>query len=78
MSILKFTIPNDSKILRDLKKENSQDSIKFINSGSVCQNNKETIYTRLVRYNNEEVTKKIVYTKQGFNWGFKTVELVNH
>lgn len=75
MSILKFTIPSDSKIMEDIK--NNQNAIKFIGNGSICQNIKETTYIRLIQFNNEDSVKKVIYKKNGVCWGLKSVEVVN-
>ncbi|WP_144439124.1 hypothetical protein [Lutibacter profundi] len=75
MSILKFSIPSDSEILKDIN--NSSNSLKFIGLGSVCQNIKETIYIRMIKFNNEDFIKKVIYKKKGIIWDFKSVEDIN-
>jgi len=75
MSILEFLTPSDSKILKDIN--NTESSIKFIGLGSVCQNIKETIFIRMIRFNNEDSIKKVVYKKNGFTWDFRSVEIIN-
>jgi len=77
MSILKFSIPSDDKIIEDFKTTNNKSTIRFIGTGSVCQNIKETTYERLVQLNNEHTVKKVIYKKKGISWGFETVEVVN-
>lgn len=75
MSILNFTIPSDSKILEDLKKNNT--AIKFIGLASVNQNLRETVFTRMLQFSDEKVVKKAVYKKKGISWGFESLEVVN-
>ncbi len=75
MSILNFYTPSDVKILKDIK--NTSNSIKFIGSGSVCENIKETIYIRMIKFNNEDIIKKVIYKRKGITWGFKSVEVAN-
>lgn len=75
MSIINFTIPSDSKILEDIK--NSNVEIKFIGSARVCQNTRETVFSRLVQFNNEKAVKKVIYKKKGISWGFESLEVVN-
>lgn len=75
MSIINFTIPSDSKILEDIKNANVE--IKFIGSARVCQNIRETVFTRLVQFNNETAVNKVIYKKKGVSWGFEALEVVN-
>ena len=75
MSILNLLTPSDSKILKDIN--NTENSIQFIGLGSVCQNIKETVFIRMIKFNNEETVKKVVYKKNLFSWGFSNVEIVN-
>jgi hypothetical protein len=75
MSILNFLTPSDSKILKDIN--NSNNSLKFIGLGSVCQNISETLFVRLIKFNNEENIKKVVYKKDTFSWRFSSLEVVN-
>lgn len=75
MSILNLLTPSDSKILKDIN--NTDNSIQFIGLGSVCQNIKETLFVRMIKFNNEEAVKKVVYKKNLFSWGFSNVEIVN-
>ncbi len=75
MSILNFTIPSDSKILEDIKKNNT--SIQFIGLASVNQNLKETVFTRMLQFSDEKVVKKAIYKKKGISWGFESLEVVN-
>lgn len=75
MSILDFLTPSDSKILKDIN--NTEKSLKFIGLGSVCQNISETVFVRMVKFNNEDSIKKVVYKKNAFSWGFSSVEVVN-
>ena len=56
MSIINFTIPSDSKILEDIELNNIE--IKFIGLASVNQNIKETVFTRMLQFSNENVVKK--------------------
>lgn len=76
MSIINFTIPSDSEILEDIK--NSNVEIKFIGSARVCQNIRETVFTRLIQFNNDKVVKKVIYKKKGVSWGFESLEVVNY
>ena len=75
MSILNFLTPSDNKILKDIN--NTDNSIRFIGLGSVCQNIKETVFVRMIKFNNEDNVKKVIYTRNAFSWGFSSVEVVN-
>jgi len=75
MSIINFTIPSDSKILEDIELNNIE--IKFIGLASVNQNIKETVFTRMLQFSNENVVKKAIYKKKGISWGFESLEVVN-
>jgi len=75
MSIINFTIPSDSKILEDIELKNIE--IKFIGLASVNQNIKETVFTRMLQFSNENVVKKAIYKKKGISWGFESLEIVN-
>jgi len=75
MSILNFLTPSDSKILKDIN--NTKSTIKFIGLGSVCENMKETIFIRIVKFDNEDSIKKVVYKKNTFTWAFSSIEVVN-
>jgi hypothetical protein len=75
MSIINFTIPSDSKILEDIELNNIE--IKFIGLASVNQNIKETVFTRMLQFSNENVVKKAIYKKKGISWGFESLEIVN-
>jgi len=75
MSIINFTIPSDSKILEDIELNNIE--IKFIGLASVNQNIKETVFTRMLQFSNENVVKKAIYKKKGVSWGFESLEIVN-
>ncbi len=74
MSILKFSIPADSKIVRDINLIVNSNTFKFIGNGSVTQTINETVFTRKVQVNNDPDVKKVVYRKKGFNWGFVALE----
>jgi DNA polymerase/3'-5' exonuclease PolX len=75
MSIVNFAIPSDSKILEDLN--NNLIEVKFIGSASVIQNIGETIFTRVIQFNNDNVVKRVIYKKKGISWGFEALEVVN-
>jgi len=75
MSIINFTIPSDSKILEDIEINNIE--IKFIGLASVNQNIKETVFTRMLQFSDENVVKKAIYKKKGISWGFESLEVVN-
>ena len=75
MSIINFTIPSDSKILEDIELNNIE--IKFIGLASVNQNIKETVFTRMLQFSDENVVKKAIYKKKGISWGFESLEIVN-
>jgi len=75
MSIINFTIPSDSKILEDIELNNIE--IKFIGLASVNQNIKETVFTRMLQFSDENVVKKAIYKKKGISWGFESLEVVN-
>lgn len=75
MSILDFITPSDSKILKDIN--NTESSIKFIGLGNVCQNIKETIFIRMVQFNDDDSIKKVVYKKNRFTWGFSSIEAMD-
>lgn len=75
MSLLDYLTPSDSKILKDIN--NSENSLKFIGLGSICQNITETIFVKMVKFNNEDNIKKVVYKKKAFSWDFYSVEVVN-
>ncbi len=71
----KFLLPSDSKILKDIN--NTENSIQFIGLGSVCQNIKKAVFIRMIKFNNEDDVKKVVYKKNLFSWGFSNVEIEN-
>jgi len=75
MPIEKFDIPTDSKILEDLKSSGVE--IEFVGPVSVSQNLKETVFTRMIKFNNDKVVKKAIYKKKGINWGFEALEVIN-
>jgi hypothetical protein len=75
MSIINFSIPSDAVILEDIK--NAEVDFQFIGSACVRQNIRETVFTRLIKFENEKVVKKVIYKKKGVSWGFESLELVN-
>lgn len=75
MSTIKFTFPSDTKILKDI--DSNLSGVKFIGSPSVNQSLTESVFTRIIRFNDDNVTKKVTYKKSGYNWGFQTLEVVN-
>ncbi|MFD1292849.1 hypothetical protein ACFQ5N_03280 [Lutibacter holmesii] len=74
MSALKFTFPSDTKILQDI--DSTSCVVKFIGTPSVNQSLDKQVFTRIIRFNNENVTKKVTYIKRGYNWGFQNLEVV--
>ena len=75
MSTIKFTFPSDTKILKDI--DSTFGGVKFIGSPSVSQSLNESVFTRIIRFKEDNVTKKVTYKKSGYNWGFQTLEVVN-
>ena len=75
MSIIKFTFPSDTKILRDI--DSTYSVVKFIGTPSVNQSLAESVFTRFIHFNNDNVTKKVTYKKRGVNWGLQALDDVN-
>jgi hypothetical protein len=75
MSILKFSIPSDVKIQKDINKRSNE--INFIGNGSFCQNLKETLYIRKLKFYKDSSVRKVIYKKEGASWRFRTMELIN-
>ena len=75
MSLLDYLTPSDSKILKDIN--NTENSLKFIGLGNVCKNISETTFVKMVKFNNEDNIKKVIYKKNIFSWDFCSVEVVN-
>jgi len=71
MSIIKFSVPTDSKISHDI---NISNKVNFIGNGSVLQNLKETVYIRKFKVHNEQYVRKIIYKKEGVSWMFNKFE----
>ncbi len=76
MSITSFSKPSDIDILQKVVEEDS--IISFVDKGSIFQNVSETLYIRTVKikFDKEEVLKKVIYFKKGITWLFKTIETV--
>lgn len=74
MSITSFSKPSDADILNIFVDQNS--IIGFVDNGSIYQKVNETLYVRTVKLmmNQEEVLKKVVFTKKGIAWLFKKIE----
>jgi len=76
MSIISFSIPSDIDILQKVIEEDS--IISFVDKGSILQNVSETLYIRTVKikFDKEEVLKKVIYIKKGITWLFKAIETI--
>jgi len=74
MSILKFSVPTDTKISNDI---NLPNKVNFVGNGSVFQNLKETIYIRKFKFHNEQNVRKVIYKKEGVSWMFNKLEFTN-
>ncbi len=74
MSLASFSKPSDKDVLLNIVESDA--IVSFVDKGSILQNIKETLYVRTVKIkrDNEEAVKKIIYTKKGITWLFKTVE----
>lgn len=74
MSITSFSKPSDADILNTFVDQSSV--IGFADKGSIHQKVNETLYIRTVKLmlNQEEVLKKVVFTKKGIAWLFKKIE----
>lgn len=75
MSILKFSVPSDTKICNDIKQQ--QNDLNFVGNGSFYQNLKETIYIRKLKFRKDNMERKVIYKKDGTDWLFGNMELVN-
>jgi hypothetical protein len=75
MSILKFSIPSDTKICIDINKQKKE--FNFVGNGSFYQNLKETIYIRKLKFHRDNLERKVIYKKEGTDWCFGNLELVN-
>jgi len=76
MSIISFSTPSDIDILQKVIEEDS--IISFVDKGSILQNVSETLYIRTVKikFDKEEVLKKVIYIKKGITWLFKAIETI--
>ncbi|MDX5585024.1 MAG: hypothetical protein QNK20_08825 [Aureibaculum sp.] len=74
MSLASFSKPSDKDVLLNIVESDA--IVSFVDKGSILQNIKETLYVRTVKIkrDNGEAVKKIIYTKKGITWLFKTVE----
>jgi len=75
MSILKFSVPSDTKICNDINQQKNE--FNFVGNASFYQNLKETLYIRKLKFHKENVERKVTYKKDGTDWCFKDLELVN-
>jgi len=74
MSLASFSKPSDKDVLLNIVETDA--IVSFVGKGSILQNIMETLYVRTVKIKREkeEAVKKIIYTKKGVTWLFKTVE----
>ena len=74
MSLASFSKPSDKDVLLNIVESDA--IVSFVDKGSILQNIKETLYVRTVKIkrDNGEAVKKIIYSKKGITWLFKTVE----
>jgi hypothetical protein len=74
MSLISFSKPTDSEILKKIPKKNQ--FVDFVGEGSVLQNLNETVYIRTVRikFNKQEILRNVIYVKKGISWIFKSIE----
>ncbi|NNC69934.1 MAG: hypothetical protein HKN90_03830 [Flavobacteriaceae bacterium] len=74
MSLISFSKPSDTEILKNLPEQNQ--FIDFVGEGSVLQNLNETIYIRTVKikFNKKEILRNVIYVKKGISWIFKSIE----
>ncbi len=75
MSIIKFSVPSDAKICKDIKRQIHE--FNFVGNGSFYQNLKETLYIRKLKFNKDNSERKVIYKKDGTDWLFGYMELVN-
>ena len=76
MSITSFSKPSDADVLNTFVDKKSV--IGFVDNGSIYQKVNETLYVRTVKLmmDQEEVLKKVVFTKKGIAWLFKKIESI--
>jgi hypothetical protein len=76
MSLTFFSKPSDDDVLQNIIEKDI--IINFIDNGSIIQNVEETLYIRKVKIkiNKEEVVKKVIYSKKGISWIFKSIETI--
>jgi hypothetical protein len=75
MSILKFSVPSDTKICNDIKHQ--KNDLNFVGNASFYQNLKETLYIRKLKFHKDNMERKVIYKKDGTDWLFGNIELVN-
>lgn len=75
MATIKFNYPSDAKILKDIGVNFL--GVKFIGNASVKQCLSESIFTRVVRFNNENIVTKVTYKKTGSSWVLINLEVVD-
>ena len=75
MSIIKFNYPSDTKILHDIGVNNL--GVKFVGNACVRQCLSESIFTRVLRFNHQNVVKKVTYKKIRTNWILNNLEVVD-
>ena len=75
MSLASFSKPSDKDVLLHIVENDA--IVSFMDKGSILQNIKETLYVRTVKIKRDkekEEVKKVIYTKKGITWLFKTIE----
>lgn len=75
MATIKFNYPSDAKILKDIGVNCL--GVKFIGNASVKQCLSESIFTRVVRFNDKNVVTKVIYKKIGSSWFLKNLEVID-
>ncbi len=72
MSILKFSVPSDTKIQDDINQQKKE--FNFVGNGSFFQNLKETLYIRRLKFHKDNIERKVIYKKEGTDWLFGNME----
>ncbi len=72
MSILKFSVPSDTKIQNDINQQKNE--FNFVGNGSFFQNLKETLYIRRLKFHKDNTERKVIYKKEGIDWLFGNIE----
>jgi hypothetical protein len=75
MSIIKFSIPSDTKICKDINQQ--KNDFNFVGNASFYQNLKETLYIRKLKFHKDNAERMVTYKKEGTDWLFGKIELVN-